>query len=460
MNYHFCYLSALFLCLSATLYSQEDVKVRIQDFRKGKVGLDDAWKNVKIGDEQYALGGIAYSYAFENYVKASAYNDANPELNYKTGASALFSGNKEKAWDYLKKALDIRSDVAGDILLLAGHSLQYKGEYSMAMELLNKFLDPTAEKSAHQTELAKQYVEECIAAMHILSDTLKISIVNEGKNINSDEDDYSEVLSDDGNFICFASRRPLEGSGDHYPDGKSDENIFVASVQDDSWGPAGLLAGELTTKYCETPLYLNKSSDSLYVYSGYRNGGDVALSVRKKSRWSLPGNIKAGFNSKHKESSFCISPDGNEIYFVSDRKKDNIGRKDIYVIRKIGHGKWSEARNAGNIINSAFDEESVRLSASGDTLWFSSKGHDSMGEFDIFYAIRENGGDWKDVKNAGYPLNSQWDDLFYVPAPGEPGAFYFVSNRPGGLGGLDIYKGQYIRMDKVTEPVLANEPVK
>jgi len=447
MKRPFFYLSALFLILSLIADSQENVSVKMKDFKKGKDGFSEAWKHVKSGDKYYSAGGAGYALAFDEYVKASGYNDANPELNYKTGVSALFSDNKDKASLYLIKAFDLNGKVAKDILLLTGHALQYHGDFTQASDMLNRYFDSGGKKSDDQTKLANKYIKECINARRIIADTLKISITNGGGNINSPSDDYSEILTSDGTNICFASRRPVAQSGSTGSNDKSDENIWVATIQDDSWGAAQLLSVPLTTKYNEVPLFFSKNSDSLFIYTGYQGGGDIKLSVRKKSEWGAPQSIHPSLNSRYNESSLCISPSGNEIYFVSNRNKDNLGGKDICLIQKDIKGKWLAPSNLGNSINTSFDEESVRLSVTGDTLWFSSKGHDSVGGFDIFYAVRNQSGSWDQVTNAGYPLNTPWDELFYQPSPEEPGTFYFVSNRPGGLGGLDIYKGHYNKPD-------------
>ena len=44
----------------------------------------------------------------------------------------------------------------------------------------------------------------------------------------------------------------------------------------------------ITTKYCETPLYINSTGDRLYIYAGYENGGDIMMSVNKKGEWKTP----------------------------------------------------------------------------------------------------------------------------------------------------------------------------
>jgi outer membrane protein OmpA-like peptidoglycan-associated protein len=168
------------------------------------------------------------------------------------------------------------------------------------------------------------------------------------------------------------------------------------------------------------------------------------VSANKKGVWRTPKPIPYKINTKGSETSFTFSPSGNEIYYVSDRGKYNIGGKDIYFIKKISDRKWSKPQNAGNLINTIYDEEGVRFSKTGDTLYFASKGHNSIGGFDIFYSVKNKTGAWDTVKNIGYPINTPWDDLFYTPSPVEDSSFYFVSNRNGGFGGTDIYKGKIL----------------
>jgi hypothetical protein len=183
------------------------------------------------------------------------------------------------------------------------------------------------------------------------------------------------------------------------------------------------------------------------------------MSVKnKKEEWKTPEPIPYDINSKKSETSFCFTPSGDEIYFVTDNGKDNVGGKDIYSIKKLSERKWSKPLNAGTEINTLYDEESVRFSPAGDTLWFSSKGHDSMGGFDIFYSVRDQDGSWGPARNIGLPVNTPWDELFYHPCPVNGSVFYFSSNRSGGFGGLDIYTGTILPASEEAEVVLP-EPV-
>ncbi len=456
----------MFVLCSSVLEAQSDISVRRKDFKSDKPGFDVAWKHVTDGDAYYNDKGIWYSNAFDEYLKAILYNNSNPELNYKTGVSALFSDKKEEAAEFLLKALELKSDVAPDILLITGCALQFSGRFSEAIEKFNDYLNSPSKKSDENISLAKKSIEECNSALIITKDTLRIAITNAGANINSNSDDYSEIFSADGKTLFFASRREQPGSGNYYPDSKFDENIFFSRMNTDSWGLAAIAEKKLTTKYCETSLYINSTNDSLYIYAGYKNSGDILVSVYKKGHWQTPEPVSFGINTKGSETSFTFSPSGREICYVTDKGKDNLGGKDIYFIKKVSGRKWSKPQNAGPLINTVYDEESVRFSKTGDTLWFGSKGHNSIGGFDIFYTVRNQAGEWDTVKNCGYPVNTPWDEIFYYPSPADDSAFYFVSNRNGGFGGLDIYQGRIMPPEPVVvtvtppvEPVIQPEPV-
>jgi outer membrane protein OmpA-like peptidoglycan-associated protein/tetratricopeptide (TPR) repeat protein len=450
MRYSLHLFIAVFLLSSFTLEAQTDVVVRRKDFKKGKPGFDVAWKHIADGDSYYNEKGVWYNSAFDEYLQAVAYNSSNSELNYKTGVSALFSDKKEEAAGFLLKALELKKDVTEDILLLTGLALQYSGRFSEAIEKLNSYLTSNVRKSKEDISTAKRCIEECNAAFIVTKDTLRIAVINMGTAINSSSDEYSEIVSADGKTIYFASRRELPNSGKRYADTKFDENIFISQENNGSWTQAEVIGANLTTNFCETPLYINATSDQLFIYAGYENGGDIKVSRKnKKGEWKTPEAIPFRINTKGSETSFTFTPEGNEIYYVTDQGKDSYGGKDIYFVKKLSDRKWSKPRNAGNLINTSYDEESVRFSGKGDTLWFSSKGHNSIGGFDIFYAVKNKAGEWDTVKNAGCPLNTMWDELFYNPSPVNDSSFFFVSNRSGGNGGLDIYQGR----------ILAPEPV-
>ncbi|MGQ9621142.1 MAG: OmpA family protein [Bacteroidales bacterium] len=446
------------------LYAQTNVEINRKEFRNVRDGFNVAWVHVREGDTFFSEGGVFYKNAFEEYKKAYAYNSSNAELNYKAGVAALFSDSKEEAAEYLLKAYELNNNVAEDVLLLAGKALQYSGKYNEAVEKFEAYIEAADKKNKNNTELAKRYIEQCKSAAEISKDTHRIEITNLGGSINSDCDEYSIVLNSDGSRIFFGSRKPVTPNpSKHYDDTKYDENILLSDYQNGVWTNAVTAGKNITTNYCEVPLFLSQAEERLFIYTGYEGNGDIMVSTLKKGMWKSPKKEKIGISSNYTETSMCVSPDGNEIAFVRDAGKKGNGGKDIYIVRKIKDRKWSKPINAGITVNSKYDEESVRYSKGGDTLWFGSAGHNTMGGFDIFYSVRSTDGSWGPAVNAGFPLNTPWHELFYVPVPGDDSAFYFVSNRSGGYGGLDLYKGKILPPPPVIvppepEPVIPPEP--
>jgi tetratricopeptide (TPR) repeat protein len=449
------FLIMLFL-ISIPLSAQSDIKIRKRDFREDKAGFKEAWEHVSSGDGFYKMGGVYYNAAFNHYIKALAYNNSNPELNYKTGIAAIYTDHKEEAAGFFLKALELKRDVTADILLYTGRALQYSGRYDDAIDKLTSYLKSEEKKTEGDVILAERFIEECSSALIITSDSLNVEIVNLGANINSENDDFSPVLSYDGETIYFASGRRYKNSPPRAGGIRPDENIYVSRMSNGSWGVASPAGNNLLTDYNEAPLYIDSAGTSLFIYAGSENGGDIKVSVIRKGDWKSPESIPYGINSLESETSIAFHPSGEEIYFVTNGGKDNLGGYDICFITRISEKKWSKPRNAGDGINTTYDEQSVSISRYGDTLWFSSKGHNSIGGFDIFYSVRNADGTWGKTTNAGYPLNTPWDELFYNTSLSSGAVFYFASNRSGGFGGFDIYRGRIMSgptfADTMVEP--------
>jgi outer membrane protein OmpA-like peptidoglycan-associated protein len=160
------------------------------------------------------------------------------------------------------------------------------------------------------------------------------------------------------------------------------------------------------------------------------------MKIDKKDKWTSPKPIKA-INSSAHETSASLSPSGDTLYFCSDRKT-TFGEHDIYLSIKNKKGKWTKPQNIGDVVNTQQDEISVFIDPQGKYLYFSSRGHQTMGGFDIFRTTLENG-TWTQPENIGYPVNSVNDDVYFsISEDGKSG--FLSSNRKEGFGGLDIYK--------------------
>ena len=143
-----------------------------------------------------------------------------------------------------------------------------------------------------------------------------------------------------------------------------------------------------------------------------KSQNEIFVSVKEGSTWTNAKKLSKTINGKKtNETHACISKSGNTLYFTSDRE-GGYGGLDIYKISLDSKGNWGEAENLGPAINTEFDEETPFLTMDDKYLFFSSKGHNGIGGYDVFYIDLESK---NQVINLGYPVNTTGDDLFFVP---------------------------------------------
>jgi len=154
-------------------------------------------------------------------------------------------------------------------------------------------------------------------------------------------------------------------------------------------------------------------------------------------KWQVPKTIGKPINTSYYEDGACLSPDGNTLYFVSERP-EGFGRGDIYMSKKISSSEWSNPINLGPTVNTEEDEGGIFIAPDGKTLFFCSEGHNSMGSYDIFKTVFENG-KWTTPVNVGYPINTLSSEKSFILSTDGKTA-YVSSDRKGGIGERDIYR--------------------
>lgn len=130
----------------------------------------------------------------------------------------------------------------------------------------------------------------------------------------------------------------------------------------------------------------------------------------------------------------------NDYVYVSGYDKQRKDLKQIYRVRNINHETWGIPEMLNKVINTPYDEEYPYFDAHSFTLYFSSKGHSSMGGYDIFKSVYDwNTKSWSKPENLGFPINSPYDDYYYITDQFEITAS-FVSNRETGPAQTILYK--------------------
>ncbi|MEN9399751.1 MAG: hypothetical protein RL632_852, partial [Bacteroidota bacterium] len=166
----------------------------------------------------------------------------------------------------------------------------------------------------------------------------------------------------------------------------------------------------------------------------------------------VTADFQSKIDKKYGHTPLIYYPqDASVIYYSSYGENDNRG-KDIYFRRKNTDGTWGEAQLAEGDVNTAFDEDFPYMHPDGKYLYFSSKGHNSMGGYDVFRCKLDLAtGKFGSAENLDFAISSPDDDLLYVVDADNRNA-WFASARQSQDGTLQVYK---VRVERVPIQLVA-----
>ncbi|MCZ4694220.1 hypothetical protein DWB61_05060 [Ancylomarina euxinus] len=371
----------------------------------------------------------------------------NADLNNMLGVCYFnLESEKEKSTEYLEKA--IRYTKSKNNIPLAyyynlGKSYHINYQFSKAIRTYNNLLNLVPRGDVEYITEIEREIEICRNAIQLTENPVNITVENLGNSINTEYAEHSPGVTADETTMVFTSRR--NGTGSKVDkDGQFFEDIYISQQVNGVWSePKGISI--LNTKDHDASISISADGQEIYVYkAGYynnneSNGGDIYVSKLNGENWTRPQKLHSDINSPSKESHISISSDGRTIYFSSDRP-GGYGKMDIYSVKKLPNGKWGPAQNLGPNINTIYDDEAPFIHHDGINLYFSSKGHKTMGGFDVFKSTFENGR-WTKPVNVGFPINSTKEDIYYTPTPDGKRA-YMASYRKGSYGRADIFRIQ------------------
>ena len=206
---------------------------------------------------------------------------------------------------------------------------------------------------------------------------------------------------------------------------------------------ADSLADAVNTESNDFAPIISADGNRLYFTSdrpGGKGGQDVWFSHKKGSRWSKAINFKA-LNTEKDEGIDTFSQDGKTVYFTGTDRPGGLGKADIYVCRR-ANSDWSKPQNPGAPLNSPDNDANASLSVDGRKLFFVSDRPGGMGGYDIWISELGPEGKWGEPVNPGENVNTDgWEGNVFIAPDGD--TLYFSSNGHGGFGGTDVFKSIY-----------------
>lgn len=210
------------------------------------------------------------------------------------------------------------------------------------------------------------------------------------------------------------------------------------------------ISRDINSEWDDYAPVLNANEDEIVFTSRRRDGNmnqnvdtdnkpfeDIFISRKVNGVWQPAENIGPPINSEYHDSNLALSADGQTLFIY---KTDNGG--DIYFSNRNSNGSWSAPVPLPGIINSSFEEKSISISPDEKTLYFSSNRPGGFGGLDIYRATLNEKGEWSNVKNLGPKINTaEDDDGPFIDYDNK--TLYFSSKGRRGMGGFDIYKTIY-----------------
>lgn len=406
-----------------------------------------------------------------------------PIVNYYLALTYIYKpdNNFTLAEQYLKKVIDACPDDIPEAYFHLGKLAYTTNQKCDAINYFKKFLTYQGDFDTLFTE-AKMLMKWSEEICELINNPVPFNpkIV---KGISSQLDDYLVSLSPD-NEIAYYTRKTKDFQISGYKSEPAFQEKFYFSYR---------IADNVFDNGKEMPYPFNRNeneggatitgNNKELIYTvckmvtsprQYYNC-DLYSSKNIKGYWTDIVPLERVNRPDTWESMPSVTADGKELYFVSNRP-GGVGGYDIYKSFKDENGEWSEPINLGEPINTPGDEKSPFIHTDTRTLYFSSNGRPGMGGYDIYYVKLNDDNEKLEVKNIGYPINTENDEMgFIVSIDGKYG--YFSSNniKNESIGGMDFYyfplyneakpeeviliKGN-LKSDDTTKPIKATVQIK
>jgi len=410
-------------------------------------------KQLKTANKFFDQENYRASIPFYEQVLAKEPNNAL--ALFRAGISYM-SFDKEKASDYIYKAQKLKPKVSKDVTYWLGRVDHLNYNFDEAIAHYQAYNATLKQKDTRKVELA-QLIQHSKNAKVQFNSPKDIFVNNLGPTVNTPYSEHSPVMSQDDKLLLFTSRSdnmnnvPVatesKGKKDKNKvaaDGQYYENIYeTRRIDDQNWEKPRSLSTVLNGKGHDASIQIFDNDTKLLMYRNDENG-DIMYAEKSGADWTQPKKLNDNINSKAFESDAYITPDGRTIYFSTGKYSED-GTLDIYFSTRQPGGDWGPAKSVGNAINTKYDDDSPFLSRDGKTMYFASRGHNTMGGYDIFKSDYDSiGKKWGRPENMGYPVNTPDDDTYYRLSP--DGSYAYLSSyRIGGYGEKDIYTINYIK---------------
>ena len=417
-------------------------------------------------DAEYAFITEEYEEALNHYGELLKMDPENANLHFLTGACYLsIYGEKQKSIPHLEKAIQSMTtgyregsykerNAPRESFFALARAYHIQHDFDLAIEHYLKYRNIMFKKHFAEVEYVNNQIKSCELAMSMILQPLDIRFLGLGDQVNQFPSNYNPVVSIDDSTLIYMADQPVN------------RTIMIIHRTKDGWTVPRSVNEEIGSEGDCYPTCLSFDGKELFLVKRNYEGSDIYVSFRKGDRWTRMVRLNNHINTDYFETHAFITNNGKAMFFTSDRPGGQ-GAMDIWVSETTTQGDWGPPTNLGPKINSHYNEETPFLTENSKKLYFSSQGHATMGGYDIFVAeklpflqlgpggvLSENASGqhpsdrWSFPQNAGYPISTADDDLFYVPRRNGLRGYYAII-----IDSISSKRNIYTMMPRVVEEV-------
>lgn len=399
----------------------------------------------------------AYPKAAESYSEllkdTSLPDETRKDVLYNLGYSYQKLGDYAKAESYFRQLLELGepTGVKQTAYLYYAQALGYNGKLTEAQKMYDRY---EAVKSTPQAPEPVTYLNSSASP-----GAAKVTYRVENLALNTPNAEFSPAYFREGLVYVAgkgtsgASTSPDKGYLDlfYIPDRTAitatgtlaaDGTLTALQSDKEKWG-ANPAHRRLGRDVYTAPTANDSRTAATFAPVGFSQGLGLGTRSANNNKTRVAEAFSKELNTKYHEGPLTFSADGSTVVFTrnnynegkSSKSSDNVNKLKLYTAQ-LRDGGWADVQEMP--FNS--DEYSTghpALSRDGKVLYFVSDRPGGKGGTDVYVSRLENS-KWSAPRNLGTPINTKGDEMF--PFLDEKGNLYFASNgQSGGLGGLDIY---------------------
>jgi outer membrane protein OmpA-like peptidoglycan-associated protein len=300
-------------------------------------------------------------------------------------------------------------------------------------------------------------------AENVIKETTIIKLENLGEAVNTDNPEMRPTISADGNLLFFI--RQNDPANIQYATVPNSQDIWY-STRDSTgkWSRAKHLSAKVNASHYNAVYWISPDLNTILLKGAFTDGQYLGMGVsmihkRPDNSWTNAEMLRIRNFEKFSttpQMGASMGHDGKTLLFYMTDKKGSFDN-DIYVSFAEGHNIWTAPKSLGKKINLPdYNEMSPFIAADGVTLYFASDRPGGIGEMDIWMSKRldDSWTKWSDPVNLGRPINTEGSEAFFTLDAG--GEYAYLSSSDGAFGGSDIVRVKLLEKEKPDPVVLVS----